>query len=306
MNQEEVIFDLYETVLESLPKINEIGLRKILENFETRVRQISSGNSIAFILMNKGLTEYKFFRYWMEESFKIPGFDKRNPDHMSQLYKLIGERFEIEHDKNFEHALESVQEFRKEDAEFKEASYNNSLNSLVNIWTAFEATIKSLWAYSLDNYPKLFINEVLRHKGSTEVAGIDGKSISIGLLAKYDFNISNCLGSVMNEKFDFTSISGIKKALNALLGDNETIQSSFNDPSLTQLEITRNLIVHSAGIIDNDYLKRTSRIDEKIGKRIDLSVKELCTYGNSCLNPTVSLALELDRIIHLESNVTNK
>ena len=298
MNQEEVVFDINETIEQSLTSVLNPGLKKTLENFKTRVTQISSGNSLAFIVMHQGLTYYKLLRYWMEESVKISGFNKETPEHMETLHQLINERFKSEMNNNYEQAFKSVQEFRKQDKDFWDASYNNSLNSLVNIWTAFETTIKTLWVYSLDNHPKLFINEVLSQKGSNEIIGIEGKNISIGLLAKYDFNISNCLGSVLYKKFDFTSINGIIRCVQALLGENNSVKIALDYTELRQLEIIRNVIVHSSGFIDNDYIQKTTRKHGKIGERINLSIEEMRTYGDSCLYPTIIFTQELDKFIN--------
>ena len=296
MNQEEIMFD-DKRVPESLDTVKEKGLRKILENFGERTNQISSGNTIALNVMNRGLRHYKIYRYWLEECVKIPNYDKKNPDHKKQLDKLIFKRFENEMDKNFEQALQYVQAFRKEDDEFKRISYLNSLNSIVNVWTTFESSIKELWIYCVDNYPKIFINGVLRHQDNTEITGVSGKNISISLLAKYDFNISKIVGQIMNSKFDFTNISGIKKAFQALLDESNISLKSLDEKYLNQLEITRHLIVHKAGIIDENYLKRTIKTDENIGELINLSEEEMRNFGNSCISPIIELVKDLDNMI---------
>ena len=303
MNQEEILFD-NRTATESLELIKDIGLRKILKNFGERVEQISDGNTLAFNVMFRGLRHYKIFRYWLEESRKIPNYDAANPEHQRQRDKLMLERFAKESNENYEQALRYVQEFRKEDELFRNISYQNSLNSLVNIWTSFESSVKEVWIYCVNSYPKIFIHEILKHGDTTEITS--GKNISFSLLAKYNFNISNLVGQILQWKFDFTSVNGIKKAFLALLNQNNISLQKFDDPFLIQLEIARHLVVHNVGIIDQEYLKRTIKQNEKIGELINFSAEEMRNYGNSCIVPIVELVKELDKRVNAPENDLNK
>jgi hypothetical protein len=93
---------------------------------------------------------------------------------------------------------------------------------------------------------------------SEESHGISSKQIAVGLAAKYSFDLRNCLGTILQPKFDFTGVSGIKKAYKAVFSESESLLDALDELRLNELEATRHLIVHRAGIVDEEYSNRIS------------------------------------------------
>ena len=122
--------------------------------------------------------------------------------------------------------------------------------------------------------------------------GFNSKNISIGLLAKYDFDISNHLGNLIVSKFDFTGINGIEKSLESLLKLEKVELKFLKNDSLHQLELIRHLIVHNAGIIDAEYLKKSKRKNEVLNEKLKLSTNEISKMCNESIYATVN-AIEL-------------
>jgi hypothetical protein len=125
------------------------------------------------------------------------------------------------------------------------------------------------------------LSNILKESDKNNIDGISGKSISIELLGKYEFNLNNKLGEILSNKYDFTGCSGIKKAFIDLDKKKKDKLNFLDNPIAYKLEITRNLIVHNAGIIDNEYLKKTSIPDQILGELIDLNIEQYNQFEES-------------------------
>ena len=126
--------------------------------------------------------------------------------------------------------------------------------------------------------------------------GIRAKSVSVGLLARYGFDLRGSLGTVLKSKFDFTSVTGILKAYRAACGRVSEIEGTLSHPSLSRLEATRHLIVHRAGIIDEEFKKRTG-ITEKIGDPLVTSKNEIEMLLNTSIEAGSVLLESVDRLL---------
>jgi hypothetical protein len=126
-------------------------------------------------------------------------------------------------------------------------------------WTVFETLLTDMWVAVLNCHPVPLAQRALEapsFAGPDEV--LSAKQVSVGLLAKYSFDLRNCLGDILKSKFDFTSVSGIHKAYKTILGDSEELRKATGTIELKELEAVRHLIVHRAGIVDEEYRKRTN------------------------------------------------
>ena len=103
---------------------------------------------------------------------------------------------------------------------------------------------------------------------------MSAKNISVGFLARHGFDLRNKLGSVLKPKFGFTSVSGILKAYQAAFGKISDIEDVLNDSKLSDLETTRNLIVHRPGLVDDEFKNRTGTT-LKIGDPLIVSREQL-------------------------------
>ena len=150
-------------------------------------------------------------------------------------------------------------------------------------WGAFESAAKDCWIASVNLYPSILVPGIVgKVQGADSVEGVSSKSISFGILAKHGFDLRGCVGDVLAPKFDFTGVAGIRVAYSAAFGANSDIASALASPNLVELEATRHLVVHRAGWIDSEYLRRV-RSEAKLGSRLEIaggSLGELVSSGS--------------------------
>jgi hypothetical protein len=121
--------------------------------------------------------------------------------------------------------------------------------------------------------------------------GITSRQVSIGLLAKYGFDLRDKLGTILAEKYDFTGTEGIRVAYAAAFGKEQRIESALSATPLRRLEAIRHLIAHRAGLVDEEFIRRTGET-HPIGVPLPLDMKTLCELFNVA-SSTASTALKL-------------
>jgi hypothetical protein len=92
-------------------------------------------------------------------------------------------------------------------------AYRSLLYSgVVFVWCSFEIFMKDLWETSLNiagkHVKKMALGNIGKIENNDSYSGIRGKYVSLDNLGQYNFNISNKLGSILVNKFDFTSPYG--------------------------------------------------------------------------------------------------
>jgi len=279
MNVEEIYIEI-EKVETLSQKMKNKDLKKIAETYQLRIDQIFISLYIPLQLMERVFFHARYLRYWMEitRSQPIGENDKE------ALNAKIMQRFKEDKEKNFDFLRKMLNDIRAKNVEIEDYFQNYGFNTLVNTWTAFEATLKDTWEFLLNKHPKLLLPNLLNKNDISEIEGIFGKNISISLLSKYNFNVTKSLGTILLPKYDFTSIAGIKKGYSDLLSLSSKETSFLDNQNLKQMEIIRHLIVHNAGRIDEEYLKRSKRTGETLGQKLSLSTEELSNYFNSSID----------------------
>lgn len=125
-------------------------------------------------------------------------------------------------------------------------------------WTAFEVLVTDLWVEALNQQPTELAQHVLSSIPSSEgTDGISKRSVSVGLLARYGFDLRSSMGTVLKASFDFTGVSGMHKAYATAFGMDTELKAIFDRQELRMLEAVRHLLVHRGGIIDESFKKRT-------------------------------------------------
>lgn len=282
-------------------EIKDKFLRELLSKYCNSLDLILTTLSVPISFMAHGLRKSKAFHFSLQDANTIvmngEGIKENDPKKSAEELIKYFEDLLKSNDKNqIENAVIEIEKLI-ETVPILSDSYNNlGLNAIVNSWTVFEAFTKELWVYSLNNYPKEFLFNLLKNvkDSEQEIDGIASKNISIGLLAKYDFDISKNLGDLLCPKYDFTGVKGIKKAFKDLFAFKADEILFFDNPSLSQLEITRHLLVHSAGIIDEDYLRRANKSKEFLKSKLTLTTEEASDLINSGIETIKALFLLVD------------
>lgn len=273
-------------------------LKELLSNYCSSLDLILTTLSVPISFMAHGLRKSKAFHFSLQDANTMvmngEGIKENDPKKTAEELIKYFEDLLKNNDKNqIENAITEIEKLIEQVPLLRESYNNLGLNALVNSWTIFEAFAKDLWVYCLNNYPKKYLFNLLKNSKDTEqeIEGISGKNITIGLLAKYDFDISKNLGDLLSSKYDFTSVRGIKKAYKDLfaLKDNEVL--FFDNSNLAQLEITRHLLVHSAGVIDSDYLNRTTKKNEILKDKISLTTEETSDLINAGIETLTEIFL---------------
>ncbi len=159
---------------------------------------------------------------------------------------------------------------------------------IVWTWCSFEVLMKDLWEAALNMRGKHTRKSTLR--GISRLASIQsdsliqGKYISLDYLAKYDYNLSNSLGTALVYKFDFTSPYGIKEAYLCAFPRSVAIRETLENKVLIELEARRNVIVHRAGILDAVFCDKTGTNRKEISNKLELSSEDVYEFGDAVID----------------------
>jgi hypothetical protein len=176
------------------------------------------------------------------------------------------------------------------------ASIQLLLRSVVtSAWTAFECLSGDLWEAAVNARPGVLGQRALSNVRA-DSSELSTRSVGFKVLAKQGFDLRNCLGTILRNGFDFTKLDGIQKAYAALFGDASEIEPYFGDPTLRQLQLHRNLLVHKAGTVDEAFAALAAP-SVPVGTRLDYDSATACTLMNSAIVTGSKLVLFVDRFL---------
>jgi hypothetical protein len=292
--------------------ISNLDLKPFMTNYCISLNQILTTLAVPYMFMTvgyqKGMLKNMPYTTGLNELEKLDGYKEKDPKkHAKAIVKHFEKKIKESDTQSFELAEEEINQLLEKAPPLIDAYRTLGLNSLVNSWTIFEAFSKDLWKFILNKEPQKLIGHLLKSNNSSlnEIEGINGKQISINLLSKYSFNLSNHLGDILAPKYDFTSAKGIKTAFKELLNLEKEALPFLDDKDLKQLEITRHLIVHNAGIIDDDYLRRSSMENEKLNDRLTISHIDAGNMINASVGSVVGLISLLEEKTKTANTVYN-
>lgn len=167
-------------------------------------------------------------------------------------------------------------------------------------WATFECVAKDAWIAAVNSRPiQLGHPALIGLRDERAEEGLSGKHISIGMLARHGFDLRDKLGTLAAGKFDFTSVSGIRAAYSAAFGKRTELEEPLANPNLAVLEATRHVVVHRAGLVDEEYLRRT--VDgTPVGKQLPLDGGRVSALANSGVSAACGLLCAVD--LWLQSN----
>ena len=226
------------------------------------------------------------------------GEDDFEEAYREELDKVIESEFLPESEKIAEGAVVEGKNMFKQMLEKNEIGLRETYDAILDsstvwIWCSFEVLMRELWKQSLNEGGKYLGNVVIKKSQSEDrrTDKIQGKYIRLDYLAKYNYDISKDLGTILLDKFDFTSCKGICEAYNCAFPRSENIEKALISKKLSELEAVRNVIVHNAGIIDSDFCRRTSTSLAEMGNRIRLNNRKVCEYGNAVMEVGIATML---------------
>jgi hypothetical protein len=147
--------------------------------------------------------------------------------------------------------------------------------ALVRAWASLEAFMEDVWIETLNRSGREIrqgaFSALARSKDLDGSSNFAEAQLKIGLLAKYDFNLQNKLGTVLSEKCSFKTVDGIGKAYKVAFGW-KAGWPAFPDPAaLRRVEWKRHAIVHRGGMIDSEYASKADLDESVVGKPLELT-----------------------------------
>ncbi len=279
-----------------ISKLENLSLKQVSNDYYNNLKNLNITSQIPILItsmiMLTGHLEKLADLNYLKQQILNPGEDKE------KIKKDVWDNIQKQNtDKEvfLKRADDLLRQIKKQDKELEVGLNILKLNFIANSWAIYESTCKDIWRILVNENPQLFVHSVLEYIRNNQNAqdSLTSKSISIGFLAKYNFDISKNLGDILVSKFDFSGNSGIFKAFSKLLIKNKINSNFLVNNNLSELEIARHVIVHRAGIIDEEYINRTKRINVKIGERLEYST----TVGKRLSQSSVNSVIKLINII---------
>jgi hypothetical protein len=169
-------------------------------------------------------------------------------------------------------------------------------------WTAFECLATDTWVSVLNSRPRIMANRALAAKATGDGPdGLTGKQLEVGLIARRGFDLRSCMGTLLKPKFDLTSLPNIKDAYWAIFREKSKVpkelEDSFGSADLALLESHRHVIVHRAGIVDDEFRKKTAKLglDYPEGKTLPLDGAMVSRLTNAAIKSGCELLAFVDK-----------
>ncbi len=148
------------------------------------------------------------------------------------------------------------------------------LTSLIlGMWTTFETMARDLWESAVNTHPKRLSSldgNWKRLRKTPAIAGqlptkseqqYESKQVSLNLIQMNAYDLRNCMGTILRDRFGFDRLDGIREAYGlAFSEDTAQIDAALTDTALDSLSSVRNLLVHRGGRVDKEYEKHAKRL----------------------------------------------
>lgn len=297
-------FDIETSILETaLEEIKIDELRKVGENLRLNLRMVDYMTTLPYVICSFMNAEYSKvvweikgrlasgvrFPDKADEEERRKYIDKMTEiienEVKPQRYKIADEAME-RGDHMFIHLLEN---------ELISTPYYKGIlrSGIILLWCSIEVFMRDLWETSLNIGGKTIIGNVLSKLGKLrseqDTDNIQGKFINIEYLAKFDYDLSKVLGTALLHKFDFTSLYGIRDAFLYAFPRSKTIKNAIESKPLVELSSNRNLIIHNAGIIDEEYCSKLGVSSEQIGDELFIDNHNICKVGKGVMETGIAV-----------------
>jgi hypothetical protein len=161
-------------------------------------------------------------------------------------------------------------------------------------WTIVEVLVGDLWETALNAHPV----QLAELKGKPPASmprpkrpfmafalpegdkKATPKLVRLDYLQAHGYDLSDRMGTVLREKFNFQVIQGIREAYVQAFDDSHTaVRDAILHPCFTALAASRNVLVHRVGIADEDFMDtfehcdalRAALPDSEVGKPLTLT-----------------------------------
>ena len=123
------------------------------------------------------------------------------------------------------------------------------------IWSAFEILFRDTFELELNLNPS---KAALLAQNVSTRKRFEVERFSLDSLIKYEFDLSNKVGTLLVGQQNFSDLPTIKSVFSVLFPSSPELTNCLNHPDLWLLYQRRHLFVHRRGIVDRTYLDNTS------------------------------------------------
>lgn len=155
------------------------------------------------------------------------------------------------------HAIGAIAVNMLSRAPFGTDGFDVILSSMViGAWSAFESMAGDLWEQALNLNPE-DLAQLKRGKNDNA----QSKSIELDIIKFHKFDLRNKMGTILRCRYEFSRLSSIREAYDAAFKTiAHKIDAALKNDALDALSVVRNVLVHSAGRADEQYLRRAKGI----------------------------------------------
>ncbi|HYF51040.1 MAG TPA: hypothetical protein VEJ63_16625 [Planctomycetota bacterium] len=263
------------------------------ENMQTLKTLLALPNAIAatgIIQARFGMVMATARQNYFQENKDAAGLER----YLDQTAKLLNVAFDLPDMKksHIEGATSLLRHIAEHDERVKNGFHIILSTCFMMGWTAFECFAVDLYKETFNVKPELFDPEAL-----------EKKQLLFKDVMTYGFDVRNRMGSILYDKFDFKSLCKIAANYELAFGkckNRKRIENVFKNADLVQLEQTRHVLVHKAGIVDVCYIQNMSAVQRNIGTLNQLAPMDVLTL-NACCTATIdgacTLMTEIDTLL---------
>ena len=144
-------------------------------------------------------------------------------------------------------------------------------SAILGTWTAFEVAAADIWVAAVNAHPvglaelrgtKGRITKLTRTGQSEAGSAVQGqeaavKDIKLGAIVKATkgtFDLRGRMGTLLRSRLAFDSLGGIRESFSrAFWTEHDGVDAALSDRWLDALSLVRNVVVHNAGVADDEY-----------------------------------------------------
>jgi hypothetical protein len=191
---------------------------------------------------------------------EVPGTEASDAIIRARLVEQFEKRYaetgdlDVARGYDFERALNRFEDFIKADPDFQKEVFGTFTAQLVAVWIAFETLAGDLWRSILECDPEAVDNP---------------------------------------ENHSFQSLKKLRLAYEVLIPHSHRIDAILAVVDLRKLNLVRNLALHKAGIVDQQYLGDAARIQWDVPDEIGYSIKLDGVRVRELINPVIQAGIDL-------------
>ncbi len=232
-------------------KTDSDSIRRVADSFQKNIARMNAFLSLSLALIDSAWVQMRIDGQFKKEGEPHRPFSRIPGDGTERIGEVL---------------QQLIQNAAIRDREQIELGLGATLASvIIGAWTAFEAIATDLWVESVNLHPWGLAeikgqplatkNEDAEDLGEDEAPKLD-KSVSLNMLQRHGYDISDHMGDILKNKFNFNVLVGIRSAYRAAWGKEDEMDRILKVEKLSVLGAVRNVLVHNGGIADPRFVRR--------------------------------------------------